>query len=536
MQFATGGAQLFTGADVGDWEVQAEVRFAGMPWQTGFAARQGTQGHRLTAEITSIQWETHTANPLQAIVLSPDQSYVRAYPDATNPGDPMRDKIDVVVSVLPQKANIPVLVNWYDVDEPALGVLDETDPQNVGVNPPDNFSGGRAAPDASLAGGALATDAAGTVRTTLSIFWAQPGNNYRVAAAPGGPGRQAVFDPLKPLAPDTAARLFYDRNGDGVLGQAPDEPTLDEWSAHKGIRITPELKLWRKLHVEVDSMGPVEGNTVSGQITGVAVDLPNMQATVTTDQTLDAAEQDRFVPGQLTASGQDFNVLGNTTGANFTLTVQLYGDPNNPEVPAVGPFWLLDDDAQVMPEMPDTGLMEEAYGAAYIYPVIDGGGDPANNKVTVPFSANVESEDAAILAQIEATNGLESHGNRSEAFWVAYVQAAYQAGPSEDCDPDSQGGVLGVVPTGGQKGALVFLEATRDYAQQLGLGLPQRVLLAQRLVVHETAHQFGVLDGQGGEPSIMHYNALFDLTKLMGSTFNESQCRTMRIRRESPGT
>ncbi len=529
MQFATGGAQLFTGADVGDWEVQAEVRFAGMPWQTGFAARQGTQGHRLTAEITSIQWETHTANPLQAIVLSPDQSYVRAYPDATNPGDPMRDKIDVVVSVLPQKANIPVLVNWYDVDEPALGVLDETDPQNVGVNPPDNFSGGRAAPDASLAGGALATDAAAKVRTTLSIFWAQPGNNYRVAAAPGGPGRQAVFDPLKPLAPDTAARLFYDRNGDGVLGQAPDEPTLDEWSAHKGIRITPELKLWRKLHVEVDSMGPVQGNT-NLDICQRGFEGP--PGTWVVMLAIGGLEPHRFQGGVLVdANGSWFPIRD-----NGQLTVLLPYQPGDPVPAEFAPVTLWDDDAQEMPEMPDTGLMEEAYGAAYIYPVIDGGGDPANNKVTVPFSANVESEDAAILAQIEATNGLESHGNRSEAFWVAYVQAAYQAGPSEDCDPDSQGGVLGVVPTGGQKGALVFLEATRDYAQQLGLGLPQRVLLAQRIVVHETAHQFGVLDGQGGESSIMHYNALFDLTKLMGSTFNESQCRTMRIRRESPGT
>ncbi len=43
-----------------------------------------------------------------------------------------------------------------------------------------------------------------------------------------------------------------------------------------------------------------------------------MQATVTTDQTLDAAEQARFVPAQFAASARHFNVLANTTGANMT--------------------------------------------------------------------------------------------------------------------------------------------------------------------------------------------------------------------------
>jgi hypothetical protein len=547
--FATGGAQVYTGADRGEWSVQAQARFAGMPWQSGFAARQETQGHRLTAEITSIQWETHSANPAQTIRLSPDERYVRGYPDAANPGEPMRDKIDVVVSVFPQKANIPVLLNWYDADESAgRWVLDELDPQNAGVNPPDNFSGGRPVADASLPAGPFATDAAGRVRTTLTINWAQPGNNYRVAATPGGLGREAVLAPLKPLAPDTTARLFYDRNGDGLLGQPPDEPTLDEWSAYNSIRISPELKLWRKLHVEVDSMGPVQGNTVTGQITDVAADVPNMRATVTTDQALDAAEQDRFLPGQLTNNNRDFNVLSHTTGASFTMTVQLYGDPNNPEVPAVGPFLLVDDDEQPMPEAPNAGLTELAYGDAYILPVVDGGGNSANNKNNVAFAANIpdDEEGKAAIQQIEKPNAIESHANRSVAYWVGYLQAAYQGDARWDGDPDAEQesdsfllGVTAGFEDGGRQahiGSLVFQEAIRDLALARGWTPTEEELIRQRTVVHEIAHQFGLEDDKFElqPPSVMS-SAATDPQNAAGSQFNQYQQAILRQRMNSPG-
>ncbi len=42
-----------------------------------------------------------------------------------------------------------------------------------------------------------------------------------------------------------------------------------------------------------------------------------MRAMVTTNQGLDA-EPDRFVPGQLTASGRDFNLLANPPGGSIT--------------------------------------------------------------------------------------------------------------------------------------------------------------------------------------------------------------------------
>jgi len=266
-----------------------------------------------------------------------------------------------------------------------------------------------------------------------------------------------------------------------------------------------------------------------------------MQATVTTDQTLDAAEQDRFVPGQLTASGQDFNVLGNTTGANFTLTVQLYGDPNNPEVPAVGPFWLLDDDAQVMPEMPDTGLMEEAYGAAYIYPVIDGGGDPANNKTIVAFASNIAQGAEAI--QIEKPNGIESHQNRGPAYWVGYIQASYQGDARWDGDPDVEQEddrfILGVTVGPNERqmvGSLVFQEAIRDLACCQGWSAAAEALIRQRTVVHEIAHQFGLLDDVFPlVPSIMAPSIATDPQDPAGSRFNEYQQELLRGRVNSPG-
>ncbi len=275
------------------------------------------------------------------IVLSPDASYVRGYPDAANPGDAMRTKIDVVVRIDAPKANVPIQLKWHDVDDPAHGApIDPTDPPmgTIRTNPADNYSGGRAGDDASLPPGPYLSDANGEVRRTFTRIWPQPGNNYRVAAGPAGPGREAEFNPLKPLARDGMGRLFYDRNDDNALGQPPDELVLDEMSSHKGIKLTPELKLWRKLHVEVDSMGAIHSNKLPNS-TGQVVDNQDGTSTVHLASWLIGHDENQFENGRLT------DYIGQTFRIKESHSDRVFVYNNGPTIPTAGdPIYLEDDD------------------------------------------------------------------------------------------------------------------------------------------------------------------------------------------------
>jgi len=93
------------------------------------------------------------------------------------------------------------------------------------------------------------------------------------------------------------------------------------------------------------------------------------------------------------------------------------------------PFELVDDDAAMMPELPDTSLLQEKYAPAYILPVVDGAG--GSNSQTVPFKLNLNTDSSVALdAELDASGALESDANRADDYWVAYVLAAYQGAHS----------------------------------------------------------------------------------------------------------
>ncbi len=474
---ASGGEQITTRADVGEWAVQAQVRFAGMPWQSPFSTRQETEGWRLTAQIASIEWTAHS-NPQQAADLQwVGSDIMHIFPDAAAPHLGARPMVDVLVQVQPQLAGIPVVMEWYDVDDPDHdGPIDTTDPpaDQPGVNTPDNFI----TTVNALLTPPPASDANGSIRTSFDIGSLQPGNNFRIAVA----GRAERLALVKALARSDDARLFYDKNNNNAFEQGPDEVCMEASTYHMGIRATPRLIVWRKLHVEVDSMGAVAGNTVTGQITQVALDLVNMRATVTTNQTLDDSAN-RFVPGQLTSNNRDFNVISNTFGVNFTVTVQVYDGPTGPEFPAQGPFILIDDDELVdttdVP-MPDTTELGNAMAQAYVMVLFDVG--DGNNEVN--FIRNVETGDDCVAAQ-----DWDSLAQNADRFWVTYVLGAFQGETLLDRDPDTE-----VAPEAGatvhRGGSLIYLETIRDWAGDLAW-------VAERdTVVHEVAHAVGRIVGE----------------------------------------
>ncbi len=61
---------------------------------------------------------------------------------------------------------------------------------------------------------------------------------------------------VKPLAADDNSRVFFDKNKDDDINKDGPQPDaiLDKNNSHMGIRVTPRLTVWRKLHVESDWM------------------------------------------------------------------------------------------------------------------------------------------------------------------------------------------------------------------------------------------------------------------------------------------
>jgi hypothetical protein len=96
--------------------------------------------------------------------------------------------------------------------------------------------------------------------------------------------------------------------------------------------------------------------------------------------------------GTIVVMGQTYTVSTNTsTIVSITTTgVTL-------------PFEMVDDDDNtLLPHVPDTGLMVQEYAPAYITPIIDGGGNIANDKQTIAFDANVDTMTNASLDLLQA--------------------------------------------------------------------------------------------------------------------------------------
>jgi hypothetical protein len=239
----------------GEWAIAPDVHFPGV------SVRMTPPERKVVAQITSIDWVVHGDPAFAGELLGDPGGPRKLYPDAPAPGESARAKVDFLVTVEPKLAGIPVAKRWYDVDDPS----DHDGPTHV--NETDNRSYPPSSPpDAWGPITTHPTDANGELRRTFNISgWIQPGNNWRYAAG----GHQDELERLKPVAADEAGRLFYDKDGDGKYWG---NPLWDEGTGQFGV--TPRLTVWRKLHVEVDSMGaPPPGTTFpdDGIQTDVAV-------------------------------------------------------------------------------------------------------------------------------------------------------------------------------------------------------------------------------------------------------------------------
>jgi len=438
-------------------------------------------------------------------------SRIAFFPDAQSPTETLRPKVDVYVRVSPAKAGPSVDVRWFDVDDPTSSVapIDDDPPVNqqhpevIKENNKDNRETWPNSDEVTLpATVAIGNDGIG--RGVFEIGWFQPGNNYRIAASvhrSSGPGPK-YLDYVKPLARDQQSRLFYDMNKNGEFNPGfPGEAIIE--GAFKTVHVTPVLTVWRKLHVEVDSMGAVVGN-ITYNSTGTVTRNLDGTSTVQLASWLLGEPVNRFENGRLRDTvGKYFRIKSSTVSevvvynlADGTIPVQ--GDPISLE----------DDDFLDFSEgddvpMPDKESLAPAMARAFVQVLYDVGDHDTN----VPFILNVDWEILNLGSQNDALVAAQrwnSAADCSENYWTAYVLGAFQGNESVDGDPDDTDGdpetddfLYGQTPSDGRGGAVIFIETTWDAARHRGVDASME---EQDTVVHEVGHLFG----SGWEPVTLY--------------------------------
>lgn len=443
----------------------------------------------------------------------------RIYPEKQTPSDSInRKRVRVRATLSGAVADIKIYFKSLDLDDPSA---------NASPVDPNGSSGGDNR--GNIPNGILsAVNTNGTTNTvTITtnssgiadadfLVTTHPGDNFMVGAS----GDPTITSGLV-VRPDGTA--LEDAGGADLPITKAKQTTM--------------LTVWRKIHLEVDNMGGVSGNSgfniVSGGFSGTGGTILETYYNLPTGQ---------FENGRLTLLGDTHDVLTNQPGYTV-ITTEI--DPVWPLIEQE--FTIVDDDDYDNDNNPNNGDAGETivnslnafskmqnsdsatlnvFAPAYIKPVYDGGGS------SVAFDLNLETAD--ISGQV--TPNYNSWGNGSNDFWVAYMQVGYQGSAAKDHDPSAEISVdLGIagantsqdiglgcssVPQGGLY-SFVFQETIRDVFVTLSQSIDNLT------APHELGHQLGLAERTSD-------------STLMGdgvgnSNLHANDIHTLRCRVKSPG-
>jgi hypothetical protein len=403
-----------------------------------------------------------------------------------------RDSVIVTATISPPVPFLQVDFRVFDPDDPNTNAT--IDPNGPAGN--DNLPDLTFRPlKGTLSGGGARTDSLGRASVRLTVGW-QPGNNYVVAATTDS---------------------FY---ANGLRLRASNGSVIEDSAGlalpNARAKLTPMLTVWRRLHVEVDRMANVAGNTVEGVVAGVTnsaagtstldlgLNLPAPGATGTDGL------RNRFEGGTLsiTAGGitTAYPVVSNTANASGNDKVTVRGTVS---AAAVGQrYKLVDDDhahgfgdGAVVP-LPDTGRLAACFAPAYILPVFD----LSNPQPVVPFVLNAAGSAAGDLLPLYRFDNIRTEN--FQTYWTVYVLGAMQGPVGEDGDPDDvnldgrpdePGGYsLGTVDAVGGGGAIIYLEGVNELAGGKRVLTNVRGTGEQDVVAHMVGHLFGAEHFDGG--------------------------------------
>lgn len=472
----------------------------------------------------------------------------RIFPDRQSPDDQTNRRI---VRVRAQLANsggtpaftsgVPVYFRNFDVDDPSSEPMIDDNGDLGNDNRDGRFVGSPYPPSAAgtLSNTFGTTDANGVATVDFTVT-RQPGDNFVIAAST-----------------DENYLAGVSVNGIGLRDSSNQQlPTIRA-------QRTDLLTVWIKVHLEVDSMGPVGNNLAAGRtdrgtigVTPVWLDVrPNTGN----------LEIGRFQGGEMKFGPYRFEVLDNTEtrllirSNNGDVTIfqnalfQLFDDDDfNDDDGLLGDNALDGDDGELVTFrgltkftetfsrlQPSTDVNLNPYAAAYIEPDYTWAEtQPGMNDSNVQFEF-VTFDFPTYANELRVVNAQrDSVGMENDEFWIGYILIGYQSNVG-DVDPASDGALGGTAPpinyltawtdsvtdsrdvTRGSIGALIYIESMRD--SDVFDGGDYKI----RTVPHELGHQFGLAgDTDTG----------FGIMSVEGSLlFVPQHINILRWRQASPG-
>jgi len=471
------------------------------------------------AQVTALRWiKLYPYPDYYGLSANPNAGGgLRIFTDRDAPLDGPRnyrwDQVAIQAVIEPSIPGMHVGFKLFDMDDPSSDV------------PPVDLNGGDGNDNRGYTNSSIVSKQAGGTAVYIAQMSQQPGDNYKAAATvsyePVTPGTNAharlgsmVIDGLDLRSVAGGGTVIEED-----LDQSPN-PGSSPFASRLSTRL---LTVWRRLHIERDSMATVHSNGVKGTVRSVS--HPDGEYVLTLN-TASPLEFRRFEGGsiKLIRPGQQGTIsLAIFSSETDSITLADPIPPN--ENPTGWDFMLFDDDdfnnndtildgdsGEEIPA-PDMSLLADSddpvknkLARAYIRPKYDlrDGEDSG-----VLFELNVPSIDPRGPSPDEIRDLYRFDNVATEAdsdFWTIYVLNAYQDFVEEDYDPlienpDNLASPLGRVDgIGDGWGMLVFVEAIADlHRYRTSVGRPiQAGTRPGGVVLHEAGHLFGCLHEEGG--------------------------------------
>ncbi|MEK6677070.1 MAG: hypothetical protein AABZ47_15630 [Planctomycetota bacterium] len=474
--------------------------------------------------VTNLEWEK--ADPTNADLDNcPNVGGRRIFPDRLSPGDTeagiVRQRVKLVASVTPPVEDVIVHFRIFDVDDPFDGLhlpcipgnsppgcIRELEAIDDDLTGPDN----RPNPETPMTDAAI-TDANGRAEVFLTVSM-QPGNNYRAGAS-------VIQEALNQNTEFAGVPVTPQEHADelNALGGS--------WSGFScPLYWSPMLTVWRRVWLELDSMGSGSDISYTGSIDAIMNNSPHVgDGTVELDVP-DINDGGRFEGGTLSvpATGSVYTIIDNidaTSDDDYTMDTPVASTDLGQEAVVT------DDDAFVLPRTPNAiiSVLDDKYKNCYVEFSEYG---PARDN-TVPFVAMMTRDPFNLINLATTDQDLHPAPN----FWTALIVSGFQSygvglGNNEpegastaDGGPDYWyhihgpvtnpvsfkigeilGHVFGLTPTSGspvENVTIVFQEAIRDYIAQIQTGFfaghspsQTHAFMEARIIAHEIGHQFGI--------------------------------------------
>jgi hypothetical protein len=476
----------------------------------------------------------------------------RIFPDRLNPTDGIdRRTVRVVAQLTQPVSGVTVYFRNFDIDDPESNTIidangsfgnDNRGERDSQGNWTTQSAGTLSAPSAVSNNGVAIVDFAVTM---------QPGDNFVISAS-----TDSTYS-----------------NGIAINGTGLEDSAGNQLPTTRAGR-TSMLSVWRKIHLEVDTMGTVGNNLANGYLQSKGFVDTQTPVWINLHVSTGSLEEHRFVGGRLALGSSNLRVMDNTTNS-----VQVVSESGTVQYRVNQIYALFDDDDFNSDDgalqngddqedvtwrclntiypcdmlssetfshlLPSTDTGQNPYARAYIEPDYSWAlQQPGMNDSSVQYEINIPLDLPNFdIERSRIDPNRDSSGMERSDFWIGYLLVGYQSGV--DVDADNEPVVIGgVAPpinyqtawtnsvtnsndvTRGSIGAVIYIESMRDW--DVTTGADFRV----RTAPHELAHQFGVL-GDSTNPFPLPDWGIMSANGAL--TFVPTHINVMRWRINSPG-